>query len=196
MKAIKFTSLLVIALVLTIGATGCKKKPVGMTPIPGKSYRPGDPGMAGIDDGNKINGASGGEAAFGGGPQSTIDPNNYNHDKEALRSHTIHFDYDSSVIRSSEKGNIEAVASYMKSAPAGVALLIEGNCDERGTEEYNRALGERRALAAREALVAEGVDAQKVVTKSYGKDNPVDSSNTDAGMARNRRDDFVVLHPK
>ena len=149
-----------------------------------------------MEDGNKLNGATGSESTFGGGPLSALDINNYNQDKEALRSHTIHFDYDSSVIRSSEKGNLEAVASYMKSAPAGVALLIEGNCDERGTEEYNRALGERRALAAREALVAEGVDAQKVLTKSFGKDNPVDTSNTEAGMAKNRRDDFVVLHPK
>lgn len=195
MKAIKLTSLLVITLALTIGATGCKKKPVGLTPItkPGTVIRDGQP----VEPGNTLgNNASGSDATFGGGPLSALDINNYNQDKEALRSHTIHFDYDSSVIRSSEKGNLEAVASYMKSAPAGVALLIEGNCDERGTEEYNRALGERRALAAREALVAEGVDAQKVLTKSFGKDNPVDTSNTEAGMAKNRRDEFVVLHPK
>jgi len=195
MKSIKFTSLLLIALALTIGATGCKKKPVGMTPIPGKGYRPGDPGMTDIPDGNKVNGA-GSDSTFGGGPQSTINPADYNPDSTTLAPHTIHFEYDSSVIRSSEKPNVEAVAAYMKSAPAGVALLIEGNCDERGTEEYNRALGERRALAAREMLVAEGVDAQKVVTRSYGKDKPVDTSNTEAGMAKNRRDDFVVLHPK
>jgi peptidoglycan-associated lipoprotein len=84
----------------------------------------------------------------------------------------------------------------MKSAPAGVALLIEGHCDERGTEEYNRALGERRALALREALVADGVDGMKVTTRSFGKDRPVDTSNTESGMAKNRRGEFVVLHPK
>jgi peptidoglycan-associated lipoprotein len=195
MKAIKLTSLLVMALALTIGATGCKKKPVGVTTIPGSGTRikDGQP----VDPGNTLgNNTSGTEATFGGGTQSTLNPEDYSKDSETLKAHTIHFDYDSSVIRSGDKANVQAVAAYMKSAPAGVALLVEGNCDERGTEEYNRALGERRALAAREMLVAEGVDAQKVVTRSYGKDKPVDTSNTEAGMAQNRRDDFVVLHPK
>jgi len=195
MKAIKLTSLLVITLALTIGATGCTKKPVGMTPITGRGtqIKDGQP----IEGGNTLGNTTGStDSTFGGGPLSSINPADYNQDKETLKPHTIHFDYDSSVIRSSEKANLEAVAAYMKGAPAGVALLIEGNCDERGTEEYNRSLGERRALAAREALVADGVDAQKVVTKSYGKDNPVDTSNTEAGMAKNRRDEFVVLHPK
>jgi len=196
MKAIKFTSLLVIALALTIGATGCKKKPVGMTPISGKGYRPGDPAMTGIDDGNKL--PSTGTDTFGGGAQNPDlqDISKFNQDRSTLEAHTVQFEYDSSVVRSSERGKVEAVAAYMKSAPAGVALLIEGHCDERGTEEYNRALGERRALAVREALVTDGVDGMKVTTRSFGKDRPVDTSNTEAGMAKNRRGEFVVLHPK
>jgi peptidoglycan-associated lipoprotein len=195
MKAIKFTSLLIIALALTIGATGCKHKPVGVTDIPGRGTRIKDGGMPPLDDGAKIG--------------TTTDPlnnplpadlagdlSNFNQDRATHAAHVVHFDYDSSVVKSSEKGNVEAVASYMKSAPAGVALLIEGHCDERGTEEYNRSLGERRALALREALVADGVDSQKVTTRSFGKDRPVDTSNTEAGMAKNRRGEFVVLHPK
>jgi len=194
MKSIKFTSLLLIALALTIGATGCKRKPVGVTNIPGRGTKVSDGSMNPVEGGGTIGKTD--DSAIGGGPQSSLNPEDYNKDTEALKAHTIHFDYDSSVIRSGDKGNVEAVAAYMKSAPAGTALLVEGNCDERGTEEYNRALGERRALAAREMLVADGVDAQRIVTRSYGKDKPVDTSNTEAGMAKNRRDDFVVLHPK
>jgi len=194
MKAIKFTSLLVMVLALTIGATGCKKKPVGVTPIPGRDTRVKDGDMKDIEGGGKLGKAD--ETTFGGGPLSPIDPEKYNKDTEALRAQAVHFEYDSAAVRSSEMSRVDAVAAYMKSAPAGVALLIEGNCDERGTEEYNRALGERRALAVRELLVAAGVDGQLVVTHSNGKDKPVDTSNTEAGMAKNRRDDFIVLHPK
>ena len=196
MKAIKFTSLLVIALALTIGATGCKKKPVGMTPIPGKGYRPGDQPMTEIPDGNKI-GSAPGSGEFGGGPQNPDlkDLSKFNQDPTALAAHTIHFDYDSSVVKSSDKGNISAVAAYMKEN-SGVFLLIEGNADERGTEEYNRALGERRALAGREALVAEGVDGLRITTHSNGKDKPVVRGNDEAAFSQNRRDEFVVLHPK
>ncbi len=194
MKAIKFTSLLIVALALTIGATGCKKKPTGITPIPGTGYKVTDTGMKGIEGGGTI----GNPPEIGGGalPTELSDLSKFDQDRAPLAVHTVHFDYDSSVVKSSEKGNVEAVAAYMKSAPANVALLIEGHCDERGTEEYNRSLGERRALALREALVADGVDSQKVTTRSFGKDRPVDTSNTEAGMAKNRRGEFVVLHPK
>lgn len=194
MKAIKFTSLLIVALAFTIGATGCKKKPTGITPIPGTGYKVTDTGMKGIDGGGTI----GNPPEIGGGalPTGLNDLTPFNQDRATLAVNVVHFDYDSSVVKSSEKGNVEAVAAYMKSAPANVALLIEGHCDERGTEEYNRSLGERRALALREALVADGVDSQKVTTRSFGKDRPVDTSNTEAGMAKNRRGEFVVLHPK
>jgi peptidoglycan-associated lipoprotein len=75
-------------------------------------------------------------------------------------------------------------------------LLIEGNCDERGTEEYNRALGERRALSARQALAGMGVDPSRVRTISYGKDKPVNPGHDEAAWAQNRRDDFVLLLPR
>ena len=81
-------------------------------------------------------------------------------------------------------------------ADSSTKLLIEGNCDERGTEEYNRALGERRALAAREALAKLGVDPMRILTISYGKDKPADPGHDEAAWQKNRRDDFVLLHPK
>jgi peptidoglycan-associated lipoprotein len=116
-------------------------------------------------------------------------------DRDALAAYTIHFAFDSAVIRNSERANLQAVASYLNSNP-GTKLLIEGNCDERGTEEYNRALGERRALAARQALYNLGVDPKRVRTISYGKDKPVDPGHDEAAWAKNRRDDFVLLHPR
>ena len=102
--------------------------------------------------------------------------------------------YDSAAIRSSEMAHVEAVASHVKSS--GSALLIEGHCDERGTEEYNRALGERRALALRNELIRLGCDGGKIVTRSFGKDRPVDTGASEAAHSRNRRGEFVVLTPK
>lgn len=113
---------------------------------------------------------------------------------EILKDQTIHFAFDSSAIRSSEKSKISAVADYLKKNTEA-AVRVEGNCDERGTEEYNRSLGERRALAAREQLVGLGIAPDRVDTVSYGLDKPVDSGHNEAAWKQNRRDDFVVLTP-
>ncbi|HTV76093.1 MAG TPA: OmpA family protein, partial [Candidatus Baltobacteraceae bacterium] len=83
----------------------------------------------------------------------------------------------------------------LKSDP-NAKLLIEGHCDERGTEEYNRSLGERRALALREELARNEIDAGRIRTISYGKDKPVDPGHDESAWSKNRRDDFVLLHPK
>jgi peptidoglycan-associated lipoprotein len=74
--------------------------------------------------------------------------------------------------------------------------LIEGHCDERGTEGYNQALGERRALAIRELLVKTGVDAQHVFTKSLGKDLPALTGHDEAAWSKNRRGEFVLVLPR
>ena len=113
---------------------------------------------------------------------------------EILKEQTIHFAFDSSAIRSSEKSKISAVADYLQKN-AEAAVRVEGNCDERGTEEYNRSLGERRALAAREQLVGLGIAPDRVDTVSYGLDKPVDSGHNEQAWKQNRRDDFVVLTP-
>jgi peptidoglycan-associated lipoprotein len=115
-------------------------------------------------------------------------------DTNALAAYTIHFRYDSAAIRDSEKASLQSVASALAADPA-TKLLVEGNCDERGTEEYNRALGERRALAAREALAKLGLDPMRVFTTTYGKDRPVDTGHDEAAWQKNRRDDFILLHP-
>jgi peptidoglycan-associated lipoprotein len=115
-------------------------------------------------------------------------------DAQALKAETVYFDFDSSVLKASEKPKVSAVADYLK-ANSAKAVRIEGNCDERGTEEYNRSLGERRALAVREELIRLGIDPSRADTISYGKDRPADPGHDEAAWKKNRRDDFIVLSP-
>jgi peptidoglycan-associated lipoprotein len=192
MKAIKFTSLLVCALALTFAATGCRNNPVGVTAIP--SARTGPPNDPNLAPGVELRpGDTFTEVALPKGIGDII--NDYTHDRTALEMHTVHFDYDSAVIRTSERANVQAVADYMKSA-ADKVLLIEGHCDERGTDQYNYSLGERRALAVRLALIALGADGNRITTLSYGRDKKVASGHDEASHAKNRRGEFVVCTRK
>ena len=115
--------------------------------------------------------------------------------REEFSAQTVRFDFDSAVIKKSEVGKLEEVARRMKANFAGKALRIEGHCDERGTEEYNRALGDRRALSIREKLVTLGVDSEMLPTISFGEDKPVDTAHTDAAFAKNRRGELILLSP-
>jgi peptidoglycan-associated lipoprotein len=184
MKTMKLIHLLAFALAITLVTTGCKHKPVGVTPIPrGGEGMVGEPGP-------------GDTLKVGGGQTTSLGEfEGMAMDRDALAAYTIHFAYDSAAIRHSERSSLQAVATALKGDPS-TKLLIEGNCDERGTEEYNRSLGERRALAAREALAKLGVDPMRVVTRSFGKDKPVDPGHDESAWSKNRRDDFVLLHPK
>jgi peptidoglycan-associated lipoprotein len=196
MKTTKLIYPLVLVLVASLAATGCKHKPVGVTQLPGQNPpQVGEPGAGGtLPPGTPINPGEGVQP--GGGPLAGAEMfENMNADRAALAANTIHFAFDSSVIRTSEKSNLAQVAQALSADPSA-RLLIEGNCDERGTEEYNRSLGERRALAAREALAKLGVDPMRIETRSFGKDKSVDPGHDESAWAKNRRDDFVLLHPK
>jgi peptidoglycan-associated lipoprotein len=103
----------------------------------------------------------------------------------------IYFDYDRAVIRESERGKMEQIAEYLKAHPQE-KMIIAGHCDERGTAEYNRALGERRASAAREYLVRLGINAERMTTISYGKDKPAETGHDNVSRSKNRRDEFGV----
>ncbi|HEY5297252.1 MAG TPA: OmpA family protein [Verrucomicrobiae bacterium] len=182
---------LAFALAVTLAATGCKHTPGKITPLPSENS-----GMVRNDTGGGTLPSDTGVGTTGGGQTAGLeDFDNMIQDRAALANYTVHFAYDSAAVRSSEQANLQAVASALSSDPSA-KLLIEGNCDERGTEEYNRSLGERRSLAAREALAQLGVDPSRVRTISYGKDRPVDPGHDQAAWAKNRRDDFVLLHPK
>jgi peptidoglycan-associated lipoprotein len=103
----------------------------------------------------------------------------------------IYFDFDKSDIRSDAAKTLDANASWMK-ANANNLILIEGHCDERGTNEYNLALGERRARSTMNYLVAQGVQASRITIISYGEERPTCSEKTEACWQKNRRAHFLV----
>ncbi len=107
------------------------------------------------------------------------------------RMKDIHFDYDRYGIRNDEKPILRAVADTLKKNN-GVKVTIEGNCDDRGTNEYNLALGDRRANAARDFLLSLGVSASRMETVSYGEEKPVCTEDNESCWAKNRRDHFVL----
>jgi peptidoglycan-associated lipoprotein len=197
MKTMKLIYPLACALAFTLATTGCHNhKAVGITPIPGSptGMVGGDNNATTLPPGNTMPTDTG--VGTGGLPTASADSfEGMTEDRAALAAYTIHFAFDSAAIKSSEQSNLEASAAALK-ADANTKLLIEGNCDDRGTEEYNRSLGERRALAAREALAKDGIDPSRVRTLSFGKDKPADPGHDEAAWAKNRRDDFVLLHPK
>jgi peptidoglycan-associated lipoprotein len=198
MKATKIVQLLVIALAITMVTAGCRKKPGAITPLKDRTtmVRDGDPGPGGIVDlGN--GGLTTGDTGFGTeqNPRDFIASGNYTTDESALAANKVLFDFDSSVIRASEQGKVDAVASYLKSNP-NVGLRVDGHCDERGTEDYNNALGERRALALRDAVIALGVEADRVITQTFGENKPVAVGQDESAYSQNRRGEFIVLLPK
>jgi peptidoglycan-associated lipoprotein len=189
-----FVYSLAFALAVTLAATGCRHKPVNVTPMPAALTPPlpTEPSAPILSSEPPI---TSGETPTGIPMGSQDLYQGMVQDREALAADTLHFAYDSAVIRKSEQASLQSVAQALAADPS-TKLLVEGNCDERGTEEYNRALGERRALAAREALAKLGADPMRVFTRSYGKDKPVDPGHDEAAWAKNRRDDFVLLHPQ
>jgi len=113
-------------------------------------------------------------------------------DREAqLVLQDIHFPYNSSQIMPESAGVLQQIAEFLKRYPQ-VLLQIEGHCDERGTEEYNMALGSRRANSARQFLVDLSIDPNRLYTISYGEERPFDPANTEQAWAVNRRDHFLV----
>jgi peptidoglycan-associated lipoprotein len=103
----------------------------------------------------------------------------------------VFFDYDRSVIRDDAKPIMQANAEWLK-ANAAAKVRIEGNCDERGTIEYNQALGQRRATAVKEYLVALGIKASRISLISYGKEKPACTENTEGCWQQNRRGDLMA----
>ena len=103
----------------------------------------------------------------------------------------IHFDFDQYVLTDTAKGLLVSNASLLTAAPA-VKVLIEGHCDERGSDEYNLALGEKRALATKSYLVSLGVAADRMSVISYGEEMPIDSASNEAAWSLNRRANFKV----
>jgi peptidoglycan-associated lipoprotein len=175
----KFLAQIILATVIAaFGLTGCKNK-------------------NGTGAGSKEPGAESGVPPLGGGPGGvgSLDGNRpvgFKGEPVKGQFAIVYFDYDSARIRPSEDSKLQAVAAYLKSNPGN--LVVEGYCDERGTAEFNRALGERRALAAREELVKQGADGSRITTISYGSDRPADMGHDEAAWSKNRRCEFGIVN--
>ncbi|KAF0179022.1 MAG: peptidoglycan-associated lipoprotein [Limisphaerales bacterium] len=221
MKHAIFLKLAAVALLTIIAATGCKKTPKNVTPIHGArtsvdgGAKPTGPttaapelgaGLTGLPPARLIEaapvatglppGVIPGLTPQGGIPaadQGEFD--NHWTDRSAFAANTIHFDYDKAIVKAGELGKLQPVIAALKASPQN-KLLIEGHCDERGTEEYNRALGERRALAIRERLAKSGISPDRLRTMSYGEDKPAELGHTESAWAKNRRGELVLLKPK
>jgi peptidoglycan-associated lipoprotein len=169
--------IILAAVVAAFGLAGCKNKTGGG---PGTTQPGADKGVSPLGPDSNITSSDGSRPVGLTGELS--------HGQFA----PVYFDYDSARIRPSEDSKLQAVAAYLKSNPG--KLVVEGHCDERGTAEYNRALGERRALAAREELVKQGADGSRITTISYGSDRPADMGHDEAAWGKNRRCEFAVVN--
>ncbi len=105
---------------------------------------------------------------------------------------TVYFDFDSSTLSKTSRDTLSSTADLLLKKKPTLKIQIEGHCDERGSAEYNLALGERRAKSAMSYLVTLGVAADRISIISYGKEKPADPGHDDASWAKNRRDEFLV----
>ncbi len=103
----------------------------------------------------------------------------------------VHFSYNDPRVVSEDEPRMKDIAEFLKGTSSAI-LLVEGHCDERGTSEYNLALGEKRALYVRSFLIALGVAADRVHTISYGKEKPLDAGHTESAWKQNRRAHFMI----
>jgi len=104
----------------------------------------------------------------------------------------IHFDYDKAIIRGGDAAVLDQKVAILQANP-GLRIRISGHCDERGSDEYNLALGNRRATAAKQYLVSHGIDGGRVETVSYGEERPMDPGHNEDAWSKNRRDEFEIL---
>lgn len=111
--------------------------------------------------------------------------------KTAFESENIYFDFDSSALSPVAQSVLSGKADYLRDNP-GTQVIIEGHCDERGTPEYNLALGDRRAESAKSFLINLGVDPSRLTTVSYGEENPVATGTDEDAWSQNRRAKFLI----
>lgn len=104
----------------------------------------------------------------------------------------IHFDFDKATLRADDQGGLDQKVAILAANP-DLRIRISGHCDERGSDEYNLALGNRRATTAKQYLVSHGVDASRIETASFGEERPIAMGHDEDSWAQNRRDEFEVL---
>lgn len=206
----KIISVTLALLIISLMLSGCcpfskKKLPTKEQPVSNQSvsqpqtqsepgHRTTEPASAKLPDTGKATPEEVGVATKGGEipPVKTEEPT-FVSPSEDIKSifQPIYFDFDKYNIKTSEYGKLKAIAEYLKNNPA-VSILIEGHCDERGTDEYNLVLGEKRALSTRNFLVALGISPKRLYTISYGESRPADPGHNEEAWAKNRRAEFKI----
>jgi peptidoglycan-associated lipoprotein len=187
------TVLVVPAALMVLFASGCAKEPVTMpataAPAPGASSGSAA-GSRPVAAQSGMGAGGAGSAGSAGGAASAARPSPRDFMANAAIK-DINFDFDKYDIRPVDTKTLDANAAWLKSNPRSL-LLIEGHTDERGTPEYNLALGERRAKAAMSYLVALGIQANRISIISYGQEQGLCKEHGESCWARNRRDHFLV----
>jgi peptidoglycan-associated lipoprotein len=164
---------------------------LGLSFLAGCSSTPSKQGAAGADVSQSGGtGGSGGASTSGAGGHGAWTGNPLDNPDSPLSTRTIYFDFDSSEIKPEFVDVLRAHARYLASNP-NVKVTLEGHTDERGSREYNLALGERRAAQVKQFMMAEGVSASQLNTISYGEERPVDPGTGEAAWAHNRRVEIV-----
>ncbi len=216
MKLSTSLGLLPLIAAASLVGVGCKTAPKNVTPIPHSGAGPGDRTQAPPPISTPIRNQGPGTGvplAPGGGtggrdlPIESLNdgkdvtdplPENLRYgrpeDRAMFAAETVYFEYDRATLKASEDEKVKRVAEFLKGNPLH-DLAVEGHCDERGTEEYNRALAERRALSVREALINLGISGSRVTTTSFGEDQPADPGHDDSAWQKNRRGEFIILLP-
>ena len=174
---------LAVMAALALSLTACAKKKVELE-APPTTARPEMPA------------APAQEAGTGGETTPAVSSNIMPGSQQDLRaqagSDTVLFGYDSYELDADARAVLGRQAAWLKSNPA-VRVTLEGHCDERGTREYNLALGDRRANSAKNFLAAQGIDVGRLTTISYGKERPVADGTDEASLAQNRRAVTMVM---
>lgn len=174
-------AVLAVASLLTLGACSTKSKET--LPATGEKA-----------DGGASGGAGGAGAQAGGAVTAEERTQQGQRDAsytEESQLKDVLFDFDKSDIRADARDLLKANADWIKAHP-NAKIQIEGHCDERGTNEYNLALGERRANAVKKYIASLGVEADRLYTISYGEELPIDPGHTEDAWAKNRRAHFLV----
>ena len=174
----KFSTIMALfAVSLAVVATGCKYDKAGK----------GGAGSGSDINGRDISGDTGSIAGASEGKFEDL----YTRCTD-VEFAPVYFGFDSTVVPQGELGKIDAVAQHL-TARADRVVVVEGNCDERGSSEYNMSLGENRAIIIRNYLVQNGIAADRIQTRSYGAEKPAVDGHDESAWAKNRRGEFAIF---
>lgn len=185
MRKLQFCLIVVIPFLLLLSA--CTKPIVSSGPSGSSAYESEAQRQAG--EGGGISEESLGSA--GSGDSTAMSPSEAATARKAFENEDIYFEYDSALLTPQAQEILRDKAQYMKDN-SGIQIIIEGHCDERGTSEYNLALGEQRARTTQQFLVALGISESRITTVSYGEERPIARGNDEEAWVKNRRAHFII----